>query len=66
MKGADRLKDRGIFTNPDRLEEAFRKAKFELELEGFVFTEEDEQVVKAVARGEMTREELIERLKQGN
>jgi len=52
-------------TDPERLEKAWQQAKASAEIEGFVFDEEDEKVIKAVASGKMTREELIEKLKKG-
>ncbi|SET80701.1 hypothetical protein SAMN05421676_108132 [Salinibacillus kushneri] len=52
-------------TDPDKLEKAFQYAKHDLEIEGFTLTKEDEKNMKAVASGEMTREELIEKLKRG-
>ena len=48
-----------------RREKAFREAKHSMELEGFVFTEEDEKEIMAVLSGEMSLEEMIEKLKRG-
>lgn len=50
--------------NPKHLEEAFQYAKHSLELEGFKITKEDEMNMKAVFTGELTKQELIEQLKQ--
>lgn len=52
-------------TDPERLEKAWKQAKASAEIEGHVFTPEDEKVIKAVASGKMTREALIENLKKG-
>lgn len=52
-------------TDPERLEKAWQQAKASAEIEGFTFTKEDEEVIKAVASGKMTREALIEKLKKG-
>lgn len=50
--------------DPKALDEAYRQAKHQLELEGFVFTEEDENNIKAVLNGKMTRQKLIKQLKK--
>ncbi|TFJ90642.1 antitoxin VbhA family protein [Lentibacillus salicampi] len=52
-------------TDPEQLEKAYQQAKHQLEIEGFTLTDDDEKVIKAVASGKMTIEELIEDLKQG-
>jgi len=52
-------------TDPERLEKAWKQAKATAEIEGFIFTKEDEKVIKSVASGKMTREALIEKLKKG-
>lgn len=52
-------------TDPERLEKAWQQAKATAEIEGAVFTAEDEKVIKAVASGKMTKEELIKRHKRG-
>jgi len=54
-----------MIINPKKLDESYQKAKYQGELEGHVYTDEDEKVIKAVASGKMTREELIEKLKRG-
>jgi Antitoxin VbhA len=41
---------------------AFEQAKATIELEGFKLTAEDEKIIKAVATGKMTRDQLIEDL----
>ena len=46
-----------------RFNRLYEKVKFEMELEGFVFTAEDREVIRKVYLGEMTREELIEQTK---
>ncbi|NIK13483.1 antitoxin VbhA family protein [Alkalibacillus almallahensis] len=48
------------------LEKAFQQAKHQLEIEGFALTEEDERNMKAVVTGEMSREKLIEQLKNNS
>ncbi|MEQ6376660.1 hypothetical protein RZN25_07440 [Bacillaceae bacterium S4-13-56] len=45
----------------DAQEKAFRHAKHELELEGFTFNKEDEEMIKKVMTGEMTRDEMIQK-----
>ncbi len=50
-------------TDPERLENIFRQAKATTEIEGFFITKESEKIIKAVASGEMTRENLIARHK---
>lgn len=52
-------------TDPERLEKAFQHAKHDLEIEGFTLTAKDEKVIKAVASGKMSMEQLIEDLKRG-
>jgi hypothetical protein len=51
--------------NREQFKKSYERAKYQLELEGFVMTEEDEEDVRKVAMGEMSRKELIERLKKG-
>ena len=51
------------FKNEDELEKAFEYAKHQLALEGMHITEEEEKDAKAVLKGEMTREELIQKIK---
>ncbi|MET3684475.1 antitoxin VbhA family protein (plasmid) [Alkalibacillus sp. S2W] len=46
------------------LDKAYQQAKHQLEIEGFTLTDEDEQNMKAVVSGEMSREQLIEQLKR--
>ena len=53
-----------IIKDPKKLDELYQKAKYQGELEGHVFTDEDEKIIKAVASGKMTREELIKMHKQ--
>lgn len=45
-------------------EEAIRYAMHQLALEGMPLTAEDEKYIRAVLSGEMTREQLIEKLKK--
>jgi hypothetical protein len=47
-----------------KLDNLFKKAQYQLELEGFQLTEEDEKAIKAVIRGDLSREALINNLKQ--
>ncbi|SET48703.1 hypothetical protein SAMN05421676_10572 [Salinibacillus kushneri] len=47
------------------INKAYEQAKYQLEIEGFTLNEKDEKVMKAVASGQITREQLIEDLKQG-
>jgi len=49
----------------ETLEKAYRQAKATMELEGFVFDEEDERDIKAVLTGQMTIEELTKKIKRG-
>ncbi|WP_179298644.1 hypothetical protein [Evansella halocellulosilytica] len=46
-----------------RFEKLFEQAKWQLEVEGFKVTEEDKEAVRKVIMGEMSREQLIEQLK---
>ncbi|NIK13478.1 antitoxin VbhA family protein [Alkalibacillus almallahensis] len=48
----------------DELDKAYQQAKHQLEIEGFTLTDEDEQNMKAVVRGDMSRKQLIEQLKR--
>ncbi|MGP4074218.1 antitoxin VbhA family protein [Piscibacillus sp. B03] len=50
----------------EEFEQSFAHVKHQLEIEGFEVTEEDKEVIRKVAMGEMSREELIEQLKEGN
>ncbi len=52
-------------TDSKKLDEFYQRAKYQGEIEGHIFTDEDEKVIKAVASGKMTREALIEKLKKG-
>ncbi|UAK18094.1 antitoxin VbhA family protein [Sporolactobacillus terrae] len=47
-----------------KLEDAMKSAKHSLYLSGFTVTEEDEQDIYAVLKGKMTRDQLIEKLRQ--
>lgn len=42
-------------TDPERLEQAYRKAKASAEVEGHLFIDEDERVIKTVLCGDMAR-----------
>lgn len=53
-----------VILDEKRLEKAYRLAKANMELEGFIFDDEDEKDIKAVLSGEKSRKELIEELKQ--
>lgn len=55
------LKEDQMFN--EKTDEAFKQAKHQLEIEGFTVTKEDEQDMKAVFSGKMTREKLIDKLK---
>jgi len=46
------------------LEKAWEQAKATAGIEGITFSDEDERVIKAVVTGEMTREELIKKLRE--
>lgn len=46
------------------IDESFKQAKHQLEIEGFTLTAEDERNMKAVASGKITRKQLIEKLKK--
>lgn len=52
-------------TDPEKLEKVWQQAKYQLELEGFTITAEDEKAIKSVVSGKMSREKLIEDLKRG-
>lgn len=54
-----------VITDPERLEKVFQQAKWQLEVEGFTVTKEDEKAIKAVTSGKMSIEELVEDLKRG-
>lgn len=43
------------------LEEAYEQAKASAELEGFVFTEADKELILKVAKKEISHEEFIQR-----
>ncbi len=47
-----------------KFEESWNKTRYQLELEGFMVTEEDKKDVQRVIQGQMSREQLIERLKK--
>lgn len=47
-------------TNPEQLERAWKQAKASAEIEGFRFTPEDERIIKDVASGKMTRQQLLD------
>ncbi|WP_159462030.1 antitoxin VbhA family protein [Salirhabdus sp. Marseille-P4669] len=47
-----------------KFEESWNKTRYQLELEGFTVTEEDKKDVQRVIQGQMSREQLIERLKK--
>lgn len=46
------------------LHEAFEQAKATIELEGFKLTGEDERIIKDVASGKMTRQQLLDQYKK--
>lgn len=48
----------------NQFEKAWERAKYQLELEGFIMTAEDKEAVRKVWMGEMSREELVESLKE--
>lgn len=47
----------------EEFEKSWESVKYDLELEGFTVTEEDKEVIRKVVLGEMSREQLIECLK---
>jgi hypothetical protein len=52
-----------IIKDEKKLDALFKIAQFQLELEGFQLTEDDEKTMKAVMRGDLSRKELIDKLK---
>lgn len=47
------------------IDKAYKQAKYQLEVEGFTLTEEDEKVMKGFFEGKITRKQIIEDLKRG-
>ncbi|HLU23450.1 MAG TPA: hypothetical protein VKZ77_13380 [Bacillaceae bacterium] len=46
--------------SPETFEQVYKRAKYQLELEGFILTEEDKEVIRKVVMGDMSRQELLE------
>ncbi|MFZ3580317.1 hypothetical protein [Virgibacillus sp. DJP39] len=53
---------RGEPISQEQFEKNWRQVKYQLELEGFNVTEEDQEAVRKVTMGEMPREQLVEDL----
>lgn len=51
------------FRNEKELDEAYQRAKANLEIEGFTFSEKDGQRIKDVFLGNKTKEQVIEEIK---
>ena len=52
-----------VSQNDKELEEAYQRAKANLEVEGFSFTEKDGERIKEVVRGTKTREQILKEIK---
>lgn len=52
------------FRTENELHEAYERAKANLEIEGFTFSEKDEQRIKDVIRGIKTKKQIIEEIKE--
>ncbi|HLU20987.1 MAG TPA: hypothetical protein VKZ77_00725 [Bacillaceae bacterium] len=51
--------------SPETFEQIYNRAKYQLELEGFILTEEDKEVIRKVVMGDMSRQKLMEILQNG-
>ncbi len=57
---------KGVYhVSPETFEQIYNRAKYQLELEGFILTEEDKEVIRKVVMGDMSRQKLMEILQNG-
>lgn len=59
------LMARGEPMTLEQFEKVWPQTKATMEIEGFIMTAEDKEVIRKVCMGEMSREEIIEDLKRG-
>ena len=50
--------------NEQELDEAFRRAKANMEVEGFTFTKKDEARIKDVLRGVKSKAQILDEMKK--